>query len=253
MPDLLVHAPDDHQLFIDSIITAGYNSDEIEEWSKYRQDIKAPENSIESLEEVDFESSSESVELIPQPQSKREKAEAKKKTKKVVKDSLHLHGFDTLQLSMYPHQYQEGQVPLMLLKDNLINNLKRIETVVGKRIAEEFHQKKLFPTLDHVQLVYEHYCQEFAATPFNLSQYVKKHVFVIKNQQLPMNQIKALCVTIPIINGIRHVILQNNNVGDEFGPPLLFACFMNPMVNQITVANNMMRASFTHTFHMLLH
>ena len=36
-----------------------YNSDENEEWANNRKDINAPANSMESMEHIDFESSSD--------------------------------------------------------------------------------------------------------------------------------------------------------------------------------------------------
>lgn len=97
MPDPILHMPGDFELFVDSLICRGYNSDEIAESSRYRQEIRAPNNSLESLEEVDFESSDEEEDfanMIPQPTNKREKQEAKKRTAKVKEQSLQFHGFD---------------------------------------------------------------------------------------------------------------------------------------------------------------
>lgn len=36
IPELLVCIPENHQFYIDSLITQAYNSDENIEWSKYR-------------------------------------------------------------------------------------------------------------------------------------------------------------------------------------------------------------------------
>lgn len=132
---------------------------------------------------------------------------------------------------MYPHQYKEGQVPLMLLRDDICQKLERLEARIAKDIAKEFVEKVRYPTMDQVQLVYEHYCQEFNATPFKLRNFIKKTEFIMKNQQLPLGQVKALCLAIPILAGINHVVFQKNNVADELGPALLFACFMNPGVS----------------------
>lgn len=56
--------PDRFELYIDSIMHAAYNSDENEEWANEKQSIKAPSNSMESNEMIDFFSSSEDEEEI---------------------------------------------------------------------------------------------------------------------------------------------------------------------------------------------
>ena len=55
----LLHKPGGWDLFIDSLMHTAYNSDENEEWAYNRKDIGAPANSMESIEVIDFESSSD--------------------------------------------------------------------------------------------------------------------------------------------------------------------------------------------------
>lgn len=100
----MVNVPDDFQLFIDSVITGAYNSDENEVWTQYKQEIEAPCNSYESLEEIDFQSSSGSeVDMLPAPTNRKEKEAAKKRTTKISKTALSLHGFEMDQLRAYPN------------------------------------------------------------------------------------------------------------------------------------------------------
>ena len=58
----LLHKPDGWDLFIDSIMHTAYNSDENEDWAVNRKDIGAPANSMESMEVIDFQSSSDEEE-----------------------------------------------------------------------------------------------------------------------------------------------------------------------------------------------
>lgn len=98
--ELLLHVPDDFEFFIDSLCAAAYNSEEVEQYSQLEPDVYCPENSLESLEEIDFDSSSDgSVEMIPKPANRKEKVEAKAEIKKaerpkLKKETLTLHGFD---------------------------------------------------------------------------------------------------------------------------------------------------------------
>ena len=95
IPEQLLNVPDDWDFFIDSLTAAAYNSEEIEAYSKLVPEVLVPQNSLESLEEIDFKSSSEdSVDMIPKPQTRKEKQEVKKKPEKLKKDAVNLHGFD---------------------------------------------------------------------------------------------------------------------------------------------------------------
>jgi len=83
VPEALLNVPDDWDFFIDSLHAVAYNSDSIEQYAEMEPDLFAPHNSIESLEEVDFASSSEGEqELIPKPQTRKEKKEVKEEIKK---------------------------------------------------------------------------------------------------------------------------------------------------------------------------
>lgn len=97
-------------------------------------------------------------------------------------------------------------------------------------------------------MAYEFYCQEFFCQPNDIKVYVKKDVFVIKNTGLAGNQIKALCCTIPIINGITEIKLENNGLVDEMVPPILLAAYMHPTIHTISFNQNYLRASAANTF-----
>jgi hypothetical protein len=108
-PELLIHIPQDYDFWVDSVIRDAYNSDADKFWANYRPDIKAPLNSGESQEEIDFESSSESAtDMIPQPINRAQKKEQKKRVEKIEKKSLGLHGFNMELLKAYPNMVREG-------------------------------------------------------------------------------------------------------------------------------------------------
>lgn len=65
----------------------------------------------------------------------------------------------------YPHMLKDGDIPVFLLNEALDDDMSKIPTHVTPKIKKEFKEKVLFPTLEHVQLAYEHYCQEFYAPP----------------------------------------------------------------------------------------
>ena len=62
------------------------------------------------------------------------------------------------QLRGYPHGINEGDLPLLLLRDDLDEKISNIAEKIWKPLIKEFMEKKWFPSLEHVQLVYEYYC-----------------------------------------------------------------------------------------------
>jgi len=64
IPEKLLHKPLNFELYIDSLMHAGYNSEENEAQSSLKQEIDAPCNSMESFEEIDFCSSSSEDEPV---------------------------------------------------------------------------------------------------------------------------------------------------------------------------------------------
>lgn len=74
VPEILLNVPDEWDFFIDSLTAVAYNSEDNEIYGELQPDLEAPHNSIESLEEIDFDSSSDgSQEMIPKPQTRKEK------------------------------------------------------------------------------------------------------------------------------------------------------------------------------------
>ena len=61
VPETILHKPADFQLHIDSLMNDAYNSDENDDWTSIRDglDMECPANSIESIEHIDFQSSSD--------------------------------------------------------------------------------------------------------------------------------------------------------------------------------------------------
>jgi hypothetical protein len=53
-------------------------------------------------------------------------------------------------LRAYPHMVKEGDVPCYLLHENLNEEISQIQPKIGKRLEEEFKEKKYFPTIKHV-------------------------------------------------------------------------------------------------------
>jgi len=60
---------------------------------------------------------------------------------------------------------------------------------------------------------------------------------------------KALCCTIPLMQGLKHVCFENNNISDFSAAAIMIACYMNPTFNAITFKMNYLRATFANTFY----
>ena len=69
----------------------------------------------------------------------------------------------------------------MVLREDIQQDLKRIESRVAMKNLREFEEKKLFPTMEHVQQAYIELCKDFSATPVTLTKFIRKGVFHFKN------------------------------------------------------------------------
>lgn len=49
-------------------------------------------------------------------------------------------------------------MPAIVLRDEIVENLKNLDSKVQRKIYDEFKEKKFFPSFDHVQLAYEAFC-----------------------------------------------------------------------------------------------
>jgi hypothetical protein len=117
-------------LFIDSIIVQGYQSDEIFKDADKEPELVVPYQSAESEEEIDFrseqskeEQEEEPAEESDSPQARLRAAKKKQKAASAIKipdkATFKFHGFDIESLQAYPHQYVEGSVPAMVLREDI--------------------------------------------------------------------------------------------------------------------------------------
>ena len=61
-----------------------------------------------------------------------------------------MHGFDLDQLRAYPHGITDGDLPILLLRKELDENIMNIKDIVWKPLQNEFKEKKLFPSMEYV-------------------------------------------------------------------------------------------------------
>ena len=73
-------------------------------------------------------------------------------------------------------------------------------------------------------------------------------IFVVKNEGLAGNHVKALCCTIPIISGITEIKFENNGLMDDMVPLILMAAYMNPDIHTISINNNYLRSTAANTY-----
>ena len=65
---------------------------------------------------------------------------------------------------------------------------------------------------------------------------------------VPINQVKALSCTIPLIEGLKQLEFINNSIQDEMLVPLIFAAFMNPDTKIININNNFIKGTAARAF-----
>jgi hypothetical protein len=260
--ELIMNIPYQYEFFVDSITTAGYNSEEIDAYAAEEPELEVPENSDASVYEYGLEDDSSAEEESEEEKApdkpeepkkeKPKKKEAQPKAPKVRKESLDCHGFAVMALGAYPGVMAEGEIPNQLLAERLGGKIENLGMVVAE-LKAVFEKGKLFPSLKQTQQCYEQYCSEFRTTPVQLADYFDERLgkLHVVNQSMPDNQVKALCCTIPLIQGLKHVSFENNNINDQMAAAILMACYMAPDCTIITFKGNFLRATFSNTFYVL--
>ena len=76
-----------------------------------------------------------------------------------------MHGFEMDCLRAFPHGVSEGDFPALIFRRDCDEKIEMVQEVVWKPLIKEFNEKKLFPTLEHVQLAYDQYCLNFNVQP----------------------------------------------------------------------------------------
>lgn len=91
------------------------------------------------------------------PDTKEARAyEDKMQSIKIHKDALTIHGFDMELLTGYPSNHKEGDIPTFLISnDKKLGGIPEIQ----QAISEEFTNRILLPTDDHIQLIFELFCK----------------------------------------------------------------------------------------------
>lgn len=253
IPEVLLNVPEDFTLMLDSLMHKAYDDQEIEFWANKQPDTAVPQNSVASEEEIDFKSSSEdAADMIPMPTTRKEK-KAAKQNKAKIKDrtSLELHGFNIDQMKGYPNQLEYGEFPIYLFTPKMDGKIENLNKVVVDPIRREFKDQKYFPTLEHLQLVYEHFCQEFFSQPLVLAEYLKNGVLIMKNMEITDQQLKAICCVIPLMAGLKEVRFEYNNIQDELASALFLACFQNPDLTKISIIGNFLKLTSSNTYETL--
>ena len=177
---------------------------------------------------------------------------------KLHKDAIDLHGFDIEILKTYPYKTREGDIPTFLLKDtqnegfgfmgNISTNTGKASLAKGKQnkfkvcleklhkvLDEEFRDKSLVPTEDHIQLLYEIYCKEFNCNPLPVKKYFHQGTLEYRHYTLSLEHVKALVCIIPLLADLKHIILKNNGLTDEMSTLFIIAAFMNPCTTRLTI------------------
>ena len=74
---------------------------------------------------------------------------------RINENTFKMHGFEPDILRAYPHGVREGCFPALVLRLDLNEDINNLEKKVIKPISKEFKEKKLFPTIGHIQFIYE--------------------------------------------------------------------------------------------------
>lgn len=187
----------------------------------------------------------EQIEELPQEQVRA------LKLAKVKKESDNFHGFDINQLKGYPSMMQEGAVPNNLLDFDLQTSFENLK-LVRERIKKVFDDG-LIESIHVTQAYFNMKCSEFGANVLQIKDFYDDETQTLNfiGVPLPDNQLKALCLAIPLIKGIKSLEFNNNGIGDYMAACLFISCFMSPTFENIVFRNNVIKNSASLTLYEL--
>ena len=291
VPEKLLHMWPKFDLHIDSLMHAAYNSDNEREEGNRQPSIGAPCNSEESLEQIDLEKdedfedntgveivrkTKEQVDMYPDTKEGRLYT-MRMKSLKIHREALSLSGFDVGVLKLYPSNLGKIDIPLFVLNQSEeqmdarrvqheFNKGKKSEQFSAKSILgifevrqfilEEFNEKRLhkrlFPSDDHRQIAFEHYCSELNCNPFTIMSYVKNSKLKMVNYTISENKAKAIACILPVIPELEEVYFENNNLSDTSMALIFMSCFISPTVSRLTIIGNFIQQLSASTLNLLL-
>ena len=169
---------------------------------------------------------------------------------RIHRDALSLHGFNMDILKTYPLHGESIDVPTFLLRD-MTKKLGALEDIHAN-LTEEFKAKTYFPTADHLQVLFDHFCGEFDCAPLALLQFFQDGKFTLANYGISERTAKALACIIPLLPDMTHVVLDNNALSDPMCALLLLAAFMSPTLSHLELKQNNLKHSAACTLSELL-
>jgi hypothetical protein len=106
------------------------------------------------------------TDILPaESRAERDKLERLQKVR-IHRDALSLHGFNMDVLKAYPHNVDNIDVPTFVLRD--MTSKLDVFDEIHAHLTEEFKEKTYFPTEDHLQVLFDHFCGEFDSAPLAL-------------------------------------------------------------------------------------
>lgn len=186
---------------------------------------------------------------------------------KVHTEAMKMHGLDIALLKAYPKDHQAGNVPSFLINmgtdtediDNatktIVKSIQRYaDNPMGepesgpvpnatmleiqnihKALEAEFESRLLLPSLDHLQLIYEHYCAYFGTPCVDFLKNLHDKQLSIKSVKLSLRQCKAIACVLPLVKDLEKLQLRDNGLSDESATLLVLASFLNPCLKGIAI------------------
>ena len=235
-------------LQIDSLITTQFTMEAVSEWANFVPENDAPANSMESEDEFNlYESqSSEDEDAVPHLTKKAIAEDPELEKKKFPISILETSGFRLESVKYYPHRAREGDIPYKLLTVPKSAHVFECMT----KIAEQ--QLEVKWDAQRIQNIFEYYCYELKAAPIILANFYNyddpKHTKLsFRNYQLDDQTAKALAMTLPYINDVTELDMNNNQMTDQAASAIVLGFFMNPYFKKISVSYNFLRSTFCRT------
>tara|TARA_B110000285_G_scaffold223688_1_gene279530 strand:- start:1157 stop:1954 length:798 start_codon:yes stop_codon:yes gene_type:complete len=190
------------------------------------------------------------TDILPaESREERDKFERLQKVR-IHRDALSLHGFNMEILKTYPLNGENVDVPTFLLRD-MTKKLGALEDIHAN-LTEEFKEKTYFPSADHLQVLFDHFCGEFDCGPLALLQFFQDGKLTLADYMISERTAKALACIMPLLPDMTHVVLDNNGLSDPMCALLLLAAFMSPTLSHLELKQNDLKHSTACTLSELL-
>ena len=108
-------------------------------------------------------------------------------TIEIHREALNSNPFSLSPLKVYPSELEGFEVPVFTLRDPSLSLVERICEVHGP-VRLKTAKPTLFPSIEHILVVMDHFCEELSCRPLGLSEHFQIATLKLKDYMISENQ-----------------------------------------------------------------